>query len=406
MRTSAPLRLDDYVRIAVLPLVVALATLLQVHFVPYDLADPLTTPTTTATPTSTATLTPTTTPTSTPTPTATPSPTNTPTQAASSRILLPQIKDTQATAATGQVFLPQVGHSSPATPTSTTTLTPTPTPTPTPTHTPTSTPTPTPTPLPTPDGVVREARVPILMYHHISAPPPDADDIRRDLSVTPQDFEAQLRYLKKAGYHSITLRDLIYYLAIGRPLPPKPIILTFDDGYRDNYTHAYPLLKKYGFVGTFFLITAPIDQGDEEYVSWDQVREMSAAGMEFEPHSYTHPDLRDQPVDYIVWQVLASKEAIEERTGKTARFFSYPSGMYDQQVVDVLRSAHFWGAVTINQGDRQSSEHPFELKRIRIRGGDTLDDFVMKLHLDWETLTPEEVPPFMPLIHKDLEDVL
>ena len=258
--------------------------------------------------------------------------------------------------------------------------------------------------MPTPDGVEREARVPILMYHYISVPPPDADDVRRDLSVTPQDFEEQLRYLVEAGYHSITLRDLIYYLTIGKRLPRQPIILTFDDGYRDNYTHAYPLLKKHGLVGTFFLITAPIDQENEEYISWDQVKEMSAGGMEFEPHTYTHPDLREQPVDYVVWQIMASKEAVEERTGKTSRFLSYPSGMYDQQVVDVLRSAYFWGAVTINQGDKQSSQQPFELKRIRIRGGDALDDFVIKLHLDWETMVPEEVPPFMPLMLKAPED--
>jgi len=259
--------------------------------------------------------------------------------------------------------------------------------------------------MPTPDGAEREARVPILMYHYISVPSPDADDVRRDLSVTPQDFEEQLRYLVEAGYHSITLRDLIYYLAIGKRLPRKPIILTFDDGYRDNYTRAYPLLKKHGFVGTFFLITAPIDEEHEEYLSWDQIKEMSAGGMEFEPHTYTHPDLRDQPVDYVVWQIMASKEAVEERTGKTSRFFSYPSGMYDQQVVDVLRSAHFWGAVTINQGDWQPSRQPFELKRIRVRGGDTLDDLVMKLHLDWEAGVPEEEPPFLPLIQKAPKDV-
>jgi peptidoglycan/xylan/chitin deacetylase (PgdA/CDA1 family) len=260
--------------------------------------------------------------------------------------------------------------------------------------------------MPTPDRVEREARVPILMYHHIAVPPPDADDVRRDLSVTPQDFEEQLRYLKKAGYHPITLRDLIYYLTIGQRLPRKPIILTFDDGYLDNYIHAYPLLRKYGFVGTFFLVTAPIDEGHEEYLSWDQVKEMSVDGMEFEPHTYTHPDLRGQPVDYVVWQIMASKEAIEERTGKTARFFAYPSGKYDQQVVDVLRSAYFWGAVTMNQGDWQLSEEPFELKRIRTRGDDTLEDFIIKLHLNWETLVPEEEPPFLPVIRKDPEDVL
>ena len=154
-------------------------------------------------------------------------------------------------------------------------------------------------------------------------------------------------------------------------------------------------------MGTFFLVTAPIDEEHEEHLSWDQVKEMSAGGMELEPHTYSHPDLREQPVDYVVWQIMA----VEERTGKTSRFFSYPSGMYDQQVVDVLRSAYFWGAVTINQGDKQSSQQPFELKRIRIRGGDTLDDFVIKLHLDWETMVPEEEPPFMPLMLKAPEDV-
>ncbi len=259
--------------------------------------------------------------------------------------------------------------------------------------------------MPTPDGVAREVQVPILMYHHIAVPPPDADAIRRDLSVAPPDFEEQLRYLAKAGYHSISLRDLIYHLAIGQRLPRKPIILTFDDGYRDNYTHAYPLLKKYGFGGTFFLVTAPIDQEHEEHLSWDQVKEMSAGGMQFEPHTYTHPDLRGQPVDYVVWQIMASKEAAEERTGQTSRFFSYPSGRYDQQVVDVLRSAYFWGAVTINQDTQQSSQQPFELKRIRIRGSDTLEDFVQKLHLEWEIESAEERPPFLPLIQKDLEDV-
>lgn len=259
--------------------------------------------------------------------------------------------------------------------------------------------------MPTPDGVEREVKVPILMYHHISVPPPDSDAVRRDLSVTPQDFEEQLRYLAKAGYHSISLRDLIYHLAIGQRLPRKPIILTFDDGYRDNYTHAYALLKKYGFGGTFFLVTAPIDQEHEEHLSWDQVKEMSAGGMQFGPHTYTHPDLRGQPVDYIVWQIMASKEAAEERTGQTSRFFSYPSGRYDQQVVDVLRSAYFWGAVTINQGTQQSSQQPFELKRIRVRGSDTLEDFVQKLHLEWEIEGAEGRPPFLPLIQKDLEDV-
>ena len=110
---------------------------------------------------------------------------------------------------------------------------------------------------------------------------------------------------------------------------------------------------------------------------------MSAAGIEFEAHTYTHPDLRNKSVDYIVWQVIGSKEAIEERTGKTVRFLSYPSGYYDQRVVDVLRSAHFWGAVAIEVGTHQFSDQTFRLRRIRVRGGDDLSRFVEKLGWDW-----------------------
>lgn len=292
---------------------------------------------------------PTQTPTATPTPSATPSPTSTPTTTWT------------------------------ATPSSTPTATASPTDTPTSTPTHTFTPTATPTPLPTPDGTLRVSRVPILMYHHIATPPPDADAVRRDLSVSPARFEEQLRYLREAGYTSITLRDLVYHLALGWPLPERPIILTFDDGYRDAYTYAYPLLKKYGFVGTFFLVTAPIDQGNPEYVSWAQVVRMHEGGMEFGAHTYTHPDLRGKTVDYIVWQVVGSKEAIEARIGEPVRFFAYPSGRYDRLVVDVLRSAHFWGAVTTHNSSAVRSDNLFRIPRIRIRASDTLQSFIRKV---------------------------
>jgi peptidoglycan/xylan/chitin deacetylase (PgdA/CDA1 family) len=241
----------------------------------------------------------------------------------------------------------------------------------------------TPTPLPTPDGITRTVRVPILMYHHIALPPPDADAVRRDLSLPPEAFEQQLQYLLEEGYASITLSDLVHHLARGGPLPPRPIILTFDDGYRDAYTRAFPLLQTYGMSGTFFLITGLIDQGQPDHLSWAHVKEMHRAGMQFGSHTYTHPDLRDQPVEYLVWQILGSKEAIEERIRNPVRFFSYPSGRYDPQTVEVLRSTHFWGAVTTYQGMEQSSEHPYELRRIRVRGDETLASLETKLELEW-----------------------
>jgi len=212
------------------------------------------------------------------------------------------------------------------------------------------------------------------MYHYISKPPRNADPIRLDLSVPPTQFAEHLVYLRAEGYTSITLSDLAFALEQGRELPPKPIILTFDDGYRDHYWNAYPLLRIYGFKGTFFLITSVIDQENPNYLSWAQVSEMSAGGMDMEAHGYTHTDLRGRSVDYLVWQVLGAKEAIEARTHKPVRFFCYPSGSYDEKVVAVLRSAHYWGAVTTQFGWEHHTGELFALKRVRIHGRYTAED--------------------------------
>lgn len=231
--------------------------------------------------------------------------------------------------------------------------------------------------LPPPDGVVREAQVPILMYHYISEPPPDADRIRRGLSLSPAKFEAHLQYLKEHGYHTISLHQLLLHLTRGEPLPQNPVVLTFDDGYRDNYENAFPLLQKYGFTATFFLVTNFIDEGRPEYLTWEQVRQLAQAGNETGAHSRDHPDLRDRDTDFLVWQILGSKEAIQNGAGITPRFFSYPSGKYDEDTVAILASAHYWGAVTVKQGIHQSSDAPFELQRIRIDGSYGAEE------LDW-----------------------
>ncbi len=237
--------------------------------------------------------------------------------------------------------------------------------------------------LPPPDGVRREVDVPILMYHYISEPPPDADSIRRGLSVTPAQFEEHLRYLKENGYRTISLYQLLLHLTHGEPLPEKPIILTFDDGYRDNFENAFPLLQEYGFKATFFLITNFIDEGRPLYMTWDQVKTMAQAGHEIGAHSRDHPDLRGKDIDFLVWQILGAKEAIQNGAGITPRFFSYPSGKYDENTIAVLKSAHYWGAVTIHQGVHQSSDSLFELQRIRVHGNYGVNelDWVLKYYL-------------------------
>jgi len=221
------------------------------------------------------------------------------------------------------------------------------------------------------------------MYHYISSPPAGADAIRRDLSVAPERFASHLRALREAGYESITLRKLFDHLMSGTPLPQKPIVITLDDGYVDNYLNAFPLLQEQGFSANFFVITDFVNEERSEYMSWDQLREMAAAGMEIGCHSRNHPDLRDKSLDYLVWQALGCKESIELELGFHPRFISYPSGLYDQQTIDVFHSAHYWGGLTSHQGNRHSSSHPFELERLRVRGSYTADKLLDVLELEW-----------------------
>jgi peptidoglycan/xylan/chitin deacetylase (PgdA/CDA1 family) len=217
------------------------------------------------------------------------------------------------------------------------------------------------------------------MYHYLSAPPPGADPVRRDLSVSPEQFEAHLAYLGQAGYETISLKQLALASKGLAPLPNRPIIITFDDGHRDQYENAFSILKKYGDIATFFIFTQPIDTNNVDYLSWDMVKEMHRAGMEFGSHSYRHLDLRGQDVDFLVYEIVGSSEAITERTGEPVRFFSYPAGRYDALVIKVLDSAKFWGAVTTQWGATQSYHNRFELPRIRIRGNDTAEDLANKL---------------------------
>ena len=223
------------------------------------------------------------------------------------------------------------------------------------------------------------ADVPILMYHYVSELPPNPDRYRLDLTVLPEDFKAQLQYLADAGYHTITLTDLYLHLAQGYPLPAKPIILTFDDGYRDAYEVVFPLLLDYGFTATFFVLATPAHFEWADYLTWGQMSEMAYAGMDIQAHGRDHVDLRGASYDYLVYQVLGIQEAIGHHVGRPSRFFCYPSGRYDDNVIDVLKSAGYWGAVTTEWGRTHTREGLFLMPRIRVRGTGTLESYVANI---------------------------
>jgi len=217
--------------------------------------------------------------------------------------------------------------------------------------------------------------VPILMYHYISELPADADVYRVNLTVVPELFEAQLQYLKEQGYQTVLLQDVYDTLAVGKPLPEKPIVLTFDDGYKDAYTHTLPLLQKYGFVGEFFLLVTPSHYEAPHYLSWTDMRVMADAGMSMQAHGRDHYDLTNRDYDFLVYQILGAKEAVEAHTNQPVRFFCYPSGRYDDDVLAVVESAGYNGAVTTKWGATQRLDNRYTWSRIRINGPWSLETF-------------------------------
>jgi peptidoglycan/xylan/chitin deacetylase (PgdA/CDA1 family) len=206
------------------------------------------------------------------------------------------------------------------------------------------------------------------MYHYVSDLPEDADDIRRDLTVSPEHFRAQMDYLKAQGYTTISLYQLYDALTTGAALPPKPIILTFDDGYIDAYTNAFPILQQKGFTGTFFVITGKPDNDAPGYMSWAQIKEMSDAGMSIEAHTKSHADLRGRSQDFLVYEILGSLQSIEAHTGHTPHMFAYPVGHYDAETLKVMRQLPVWMAVTTEHGQRATSTDLLLTPRLRIHG--------------------------------------
>lgn len=235
----------------------------------------------------------------------------------------------------------------------------------------------TPTAFVTPPASGEAAIVPILMYHHLADLPRDATELEQTWTVAPKNFDAQMNFLAERGFRTITMAQLVAHLRDRQPLPSKPIIISFDDGWEEQYAVAFPILKKYGQSGTFFVYTNPLDR--KQFLSWKQIEEMAAAGMDFQAHSLTHPHLRALAPDVAYREIAESKAIIEKRLGKPVVAFSYPFGEYNDAVIQMVKRAGFASAVTLASGYKQRIDELFTLHRIRVSYNDALEDFAKRL---------------------------
>ena len=217
-------------------------------------------------------------------------------------------------------------------------------------------------------AIARRLKVPVLMYHYVSEVPAAeaASPGARDLRVPPALFAQHLELLRGAGYHTVTAPQLWAALNSRAELPDRPILLTFDDGYADAYQNVMPLLQRYGFSGTFFVTVNLV--GRPGYLTWDQVRAMSAAGMDIESHAMDHLSMAKRAAASLRSQLADSRRILSERTGTDVRFFAYPAGEYGDEAIAAAAAAGYHGAFLKNGGALQSPEWAFTLRRLRIAG--------------------------------------
>jgi peptidoglycan/xylan/chitin deacetylase (PgdA/CDA1 family) len=243
--------------------------------------------------------------------------------------------------------------------------------------------------LPPTKPVTTTANVPILMYHHISDAP-TTNVLDRSLTVTTTLFNQQLDHLVAQGYHSITFNQLFAALYYNGPLPTKPIILTFDDGYTDAYASAYPALVKHGFSGMFYIITGKV--GWQGQMTWAQMSTMLAHGMQMGSHTIHHVDMGQvylDSYDQAQQELQISRSTLQQHLGVVIQQFCYPSGepfrhgslALRRAIVQLLASDGYVGATTDPgmTGIEQQGQYPFTLLRLRIDGRNGLQNFVDRL---------------------------
>jgi len=211
--------------------------------------------------------------------------------------------------------------------------------------------------------------VPILMYHSIS------NEAGSSLHVSPDNFSRQMTFLSKNGYKIISLNDLVEGKKAGQKFTPGTVVITFDDGYKNNYLNAFPVLAKYDMPATIFLITNYIDK-KPDYVTWDQVRLMMSKGIAFGGHTRNNvylPSVKDQR--RLRSEVAGPKKDIEFKTGSKAKYFCYPTGGFNEKVKLAVREAGYKGACTTNRGTDRFNHDVYELTRVKVTNSDMTKPF-------------------------------
>ena len=212
-----------------------------------------------------------------------------------------------------------------------------------------------------------QTAVPVLMYHVIAAPPAGAPF--PGLYVPPEEFQQQMLALKAAGWHAVTLDQVRAHWLNGASLGPgRPIVLSFDNGYQSQYTHALPILRSLGWVGVenIQLTGLPPSQGG---LGQEEIHGLVSAGWELDTQGFSHADLITLDPEQLRYQVEVARHVVQQRYHVPVNWFCYPSGHYDEAVVAEVRAAGYVGSTTVVPGWARGTEDAYRTHRLRVLGG-------------------------------------
>ena len=218
----------------------------------------------------------------------------------------------------------------------------------------------------------RKIKLPILYYHRVEENVPFAK------GISPRIFATQMEYLWKRGYHSVSFDDLADHLLVGRPLPSRPFIISFDDGYIDHFTRAYPVMKRYGFTATIFIPSAFIGRKSEwegctgedvvPLMSYENIQAMLADGFQFGAHTQSHKNLISLPAEEARDEVEQGKKELEELLQKPVGCFAYPFGNFNQEIIGIVKNAGFTTARTVHTGNTHRRDDLLTLRCVQLNG--------------------------------------
>ncbi|MFC5718595.1 polysaccharide deacetylase family protein [Streptomyces gamaensis] len=221
-------------------------------------------------------------------------------------------------------------------------------------------------------------RVPILMYHAVAYAPARAV---YTLSVSPEAFAAQMRLLAEREFTPLTTRQLAAAWRAGSGLPVRPVVITFDDGYEGVHRYALPVLATHGFRATLFASTGWVRGAHESggaldlMLTWDQVRELAAAGLEIGGHSHTHPQLDQLTDERLRFEVRRCKDILTAELGRAPFSFAYPYGYSDRRVRHCVRAAGFGVSLAVGNALAARPQGPYALERVTVRRSTGIEEF-------------------------------